>query len=62
MILLIDNYDSFTFNLYQMAGVIEPEIRVIKNDEMSVEEMASHRPSHILISPGPGRPRDAGSC
>ncbi|MDR1954044.1 MAG: aminodeoxychorismate/anthranilate synthase component II [Clostridiales Family XIII bacterium] len=62
MILLIDNYDSFTFNLYQMAGVIDPNIRVIKNDEMRVAEMEALAPSHILISPGPGKPHDAGIC
>ena len=54
MILLIDNYDSFSFNLYQMVGAIEPDIRVIRNDELTVEE--------IIISPGPGRPADAGVC
>ncbi|MDR1135605.1 MAG: aminodeoxychorismate/anthranilate synthase component II [Clostridiales Family XIII bacterium] len=62
MILLIDNYDSFTFNLYQLAGAINPDIKVVKNDELSIEEMEALAPSHIIISPGPGRPADAGMC
>lgn len=60
MILLIDNYDSFSYNLYQMIGDINPEIRVIRNDEMSVEEILRLNPDHIILSPGPGRPEDAG--
>lgn len=60
MILLIDNYDSFSYNLYQMLGVLQSDIRVIRNDEMSVEEIAALEPSHIVLSPGPGRPEDAG--
>jgi len=62
MILLIDNYDSFSYNLYQYVGVINPDIRVIKNDELSLEEIAGLKPDHIIISPGPGRPADAGIC
>ncbi|MBC3887603.1 aminodeoxychorismate/anthranilate synthase component II [Acetobacterium paludosum] len=62
MILLIDNYDSFSYNLYQYVGVINPDIRVIKNDELSLEEIAELKPDHIIISPGPGRPADAGIC
>ncbi|MCR5742420.1 MAG: aminodeoxychorismate/anthranilate synthase component II [Lachnospiraceae bacterium] len=60
MILLIDNYDSFSYNLYQMIGEIEPDIRVIRNDELSVEEIRALNPDKIILSPGPGRPEDAG--
>lgn len=60
MILLIDNYDSFSYNLYQLIGQIEPDIRVIRNDEMRVEEIRECRPGRIVLSPGPGRPEDAG--
>lgn len=62
MILLIDNYDSFSYNLYQMVGAINPDIRVIRNDELSVEEIAGLDPAGIILSPGPGRPLDAGVC
>jgi anthranilate synthase component 2 len=62
MILLIDNYDSFSYNLYQYVGSINSDVQVIKNDELSVEEIAVIKPSHIIISPGPGRPSDAGIC
>ena len=60
MILLIDNYDSFSYNLYQLIGEIEPDIRVIRNDEMTVEEIRALKPDRIILSPGPGRPEDAG--
>lgn len=60
MIVLIDNYDSFSYNLYQMLGELEPEITVIRNDEMTVEEIRALKPDHIILSPGPGRPEDAG--
>jgi anthranilate synthase component 2 len=62
MILLIDNYDSFSYNLYQMMGAIEPDIRVIRNDACSVKEIQGMNASGIVISPGPGRPEDAGIC
>lgn len=60
MILLIDNYDSFSYNLFQLVGAIEPDIRVIRNDEMTVEEIRKLNPARIILSPGPGRPEDAG--
>ena len=60
MILLIDNYDSFSYNLYQLVGELEPEIRVIRNDEMTVDQIRALHPDRILLSPGPGRPEDAG--
>ena len=59
MILLIDNYDSFSYNLVQMAGSINPDIKVIRNDAMTVEEIRALAPSHIILSPGPGYPKDA---
>ena len=62
MILLIDNYDSFSYNLYQLIGETEPDIRVIRNDECSVDEIRRMHPSAIILSPGPGRPEDAGIC
>ena len=60
MILLIDNYDSFSYNLYQFVGSINSDIKVIKNDEMTVEEIIKLNPSHIILSPGPGRPKESG--
>ncbi len=60
MILLIDNYDSFSYNLYQLIGEIEPDIKVIRNDEMTVGEIGRLKPERIILSPGPGRPEDAG--
>ena len=62
MILLIDNYDSFSYNLYQLIGSVDTDIRVIRNDALSAEEIIKLSPSHIIISPGPGRPKDAGVC
>lgn len=61
MILLVDNYDSFSYNLYQLIGAINPDIQVIRNDEMSIEEIEALHPSHIILSPGPGRPENAGN-
>ncbi|MBO6016142.1 MAG: aminodeoxychorismate/anthranilate synthase component II [Lachnospiraceae bacterium] len=62
MILLIDNYDSFSYNLYQLVGTIDPDIKVIRNDAMTPEEIERLAPSHIILSPGPGKPKDAGIC
>lgn len=60
MILLLDNYDSFSYNLFQLVGEIEPDIKVIRNDEMTIEEIKSLGPDRIILSPGPGRPENAG--
>ncbi len=62
MILLIDNYDSFSYNLYQLIGSINPDIKVIRNDEMTVDEIEALSPEYIILSPGPKRPEDAGVC
>ena len=62
MILLIDNYDSFSYNVYQLAASVDPDVKVIRNDEMTVEEIRALKPERILLSPGPGRPADAGIC
>jgi len=60
VVLLIDNYDSFTFNLAQYLGELGAPPLVKRNDEMSLDEIAALKPGHIVISPGPGRPEDAG--
>lgn len=62
MIILIDNYDSFSYNLYQLAGSLYPDIKVIRNDALSLSELKEMNPKALLISPGPGRPEDAGIC
>ena len=62
MILLIDNYDSFTYNLYQYMGIFDDDIRVIRNDEMSLEEIQKLKPEKIVLSPGPKSPKEAGIC
>jgi len=62
MVLLIDNYDSFSYNLYQLIGTINPDIKVARNDEMTVDEIKKLAPGCIVISPGPGKPSDAGIC
>ncbi len=60
MILIIDNYDSFSYNLYQLIGETDPDIKVIRNDEQTVEDVRVLNPSRIILSPGPGRPEHAG--
>lgn len=62
MILLIDNYDSFSYNLYQLIGSINSNIKVIRNDELAVEEIRKLSPQQIVLSPGPKKPEDAGIC
>ena len=62
MILLIDNYDSFSYNLFQLVGEINPDILVARNDELRISDIEMLNPTHIIISPGPGRPEDAGIC
>jgi anthranilate synthase component 2 len=62
MVLLIDNYDSFSYNLYQMIGVINPDVTVVRNDALSAGGIEALAPSHMVISPGPGKPSDAGIC
>ena len=60
MTILIDSYDSFSYNLYQLVGELDPTVKVIRNDEMTVEELEALHPDRIILSPGPGRPEDAG--
>lgn len=60
MVLLLDNYDSFTYNLAHRLGELGAEVEVVRNDAITVEEMAARSPSHLVISPGPGRPETAG--
>ena len=62
MILLIDNYDSFSYNLYQLIGQINPEITVVRNNEISIDEIKKLAPQFIVISPGAGKPAGAGIC
>lgn len=62
MILLIDNYDSFSYNLYQIIGQIDEDIKVFRNDKITLDEISELNPSMIVLSPGPGRPEDAGIC
>lgn len=59
-ILMIDNYDSFTFNLVQYLGILGESIKVVRNDKITIEEIGKLNPKKIVISPGPGRPKDAG--
>lgn len=60
MILIIDNYDSFTYNLYQYIGTLNPDVQVCRNDKITIEEIEELNPSHIILSPGPKAPKDAG--
>lgn len=60
MVLVIDNYDSFTYNLVQYLGELGEDVRVYRNDRITLEEIAAHKPDHIVISPGPGTPDDGG--
>lgn len=62
MILLIDNYDSFSYNLYQLIGQVNNDIEVYRNDKITVDEIKDLNPEAIILSPGPGRPEDAGIC
>ena len=62
MIVLIDNYDSFSYNVFQLIGSVEPDIKVVRNDEYTVEEIEEMKPEALILSPGPGKPSDAGIC
>ncbi len=62
MILIIDNYDSFTFNLYQYVGTLNADVKVYRNDALTLDEIKQMRPQRIILSPGPGYPKDAGIC
>lgn len=62
MILLIDNYDSFSYNLYQLIGEVTRDIKVSRNDKISIEEIKELNPKAIILSPGPGKPEGAGIC
>ena len=62
MILLIDNYDSFVYNLYQYIGSINPDVFVRRNNEITIDEIEKLNPEKIILSPGPGKPSDAGIC
>ena len=62
MNLLIDNYDSFSYNLVQLVGSLDPDIRVVRNDEVTVDEILRMHPDHLLLSPGPGPPAEPAIC
>lgn len=62
MILLIDNYDSFTYNLYQYFGTLDADIKAVRNDKITLSEIEQLSPKAIILSPGPGKPKDAGIC
>lgn len=62
MILVVDNYSSFAYNLVQLAGTADPDVRVIRNDEVTVDDILKMQPSHLVISSGPGHPGNTGIC
>lgn len=62
MLLFIDNYDSFTYNLVQMIGALQPDVKVVRNDAITLVQIEQLHPTQIVLSPGPGRPVDAGIC
>ena len=62
MILVIDNYDSFVYNLVQYVGTVRSDVEVVRNDDLSVEQVRGMRPDGVILSPGPGRPEEAGIC
>lgn len=62
MILIIDNYDSFSYNLYQMVGSLNSDVQVVRNNKLTLQNIEQQQPTHIILSPGPGRPKDAGIC
>ena len=62
MLLMIDNYDSFTFNLVQYFGELGQDVRVVRNDQITVAEIAAMQPAHLVLSPGPRSPVEAGVC
>ena len=62
MILLIDNYDSFSYNLFQLVGEVNPDIVVYRNDKIGIDEVRDMNPEAIILSPGPGKPENAGIC
>ena len=62
MILLIDNYDSFSYNLFQLIGEVNSDIKVFRNDKITTEEISDLNPDAIILSPGPGKPENAGIC
>lgn len=62
MILIIDNYDSFTYNLYQYIGTFDTDLRVVRNDQITVQEIEAMHPDRIVVSPGPKSPKEAGIC
>jgi len=62
MVLIIDNYDSFSYNIYQYIGLLCGDVKIVRNDKITIEEIRNLAPSHLVLSPGPGFPKDAGVC